>query len=58
MSVLNDRNLVKLEDVKITKNHYYLVIEYCKGGSLSLLKKIIDQHMAMALPFLKKLFDT
>ena len=29
------RNIVKLEDVKMTKKHYYLVMEYCNGGSLS-----------------------
>ena len=32
---LNHKNIVKLEDVKITKKHYYLVMEYCNGGSLS-----------------------
>ena len=29
------RNIVKLEDVKVTKKHYYIVMEYCNGGSLS-----------------------
>ena len=32
---LNHKNIVKLEDVKVTKNHYYIVMEYCNGGSLS-----------------------
>ena len=32
---INHKNIVKLEDVKITKNHYYLVMEFCNGGSLS-----------------------
>ena len=32
---LNHKNIVKLEDVKITKNHYYLVMEFCNGGALS-----------------------
>ena len=32
---LNHINIVKLEDVKITQNHYYLVMEFCNGGSLS-----------------------
>ena len=32
---LNHKNVVKLEDVKITQNHYYLVMEYCNGGALS-----------------------
>ena len=31
----NHKNIVKLEDVKVTKNHYYIVMEYCNGGSLS-----------------------
>ena len=35
MRELNHKNIVKLEDVKITKKHYYLVMEYCNGGSLS-----------------------
>ena len=32
---LNHKNIVKLEDVKITTNHYYLVMEFCNGGSLT-----------------------
>ena len=32
---LNHKNIVKLADVKVTKSHYYLVMEYCNGGSLS-----------------------
>ena len=32
---LDHVNIVKLEDIKITKNHYYLVMEYCNGGTLS-----------------------
>ena len=32
---LNHKNIVKLVDVKVTKSHYYLVREYCNGGSLS-----------------------
>ena len=38
------KNIVKLEDVKMTKKHYYLVMEYCNGGSLSdCLKKYQTQ---------------
>jgi len=37
---LDHVNIVKLEDIKITKNHYYLVMEYCNGGTLSMFKKI------------------
>ena len=32
---LNHRNIVKLEDVKITQDYYYIIMEYCNGGSLS-----------------------
>ena len=32
---LKHKNVIKLEEVKTTKNHYYLVMEYCNGGSLS-----------------------
>ena len=32
---MNHKNIVKLADVKVTKTNYYLVMEYCNGGSLS-----------------------
>ena len=32
---LNHKNIVKLIDVKITQSHYYLIMEFCNGGSLS-----------------------
>ena len=32
---LKHKNIVKLEDVKTTTNHYYLVMEFCNGGALS-----------------------
>ena len=32
---LNHKNIVKLEDIKATKTHYYLVMEYCNGEALS-----------------------
>ena len=42
---LNHVNIVKLEDIKVTKNHYYLVMEYCNGGSLSdCLKKYQQKY--------------
>ena len=28
------KNIVKIEDLKKTKNHYYIIMEYCNGGSL------------------------
>ena len=42
---LNHKNIVKLEDVKLTKTHYYLVMEYCNGGSLNdCLKKYYQMY--------------
>ena len=32
---LNHPNIVKIEDLKVTKNHYFLVMEYVNGGSLT-----------------------
>jgi serine/threonine protein kinase len=32
---LNHPNIVKLVDVKKTKNHYYIIMEYCNGGELA-----------------------
>ena len=34
MHDLNHPNIVKLVDVKKTKNHYYIMMEYCNGGEL------------------------
>ena len=35
MRELKHKNIVKLEDMKITPNHYYLVMDFCNGGTLS-----------------------
>ena len=40
---LKHKNIVLLEDIKITKNHYYLVMEYCNGGTLSSCLKKYQQ---------------
>ena len=32
---LNHPNIVKYESIKKTKNHFYLVMEFCNGGELS-----------------------
>ena len=32
---LYHKNIVRLEDLKKTNNHYYVIMEYCNGGSLS-----------------------
>ena len=42
---LKHKNIVKLEDVKSTTNHYYLVMEFCNGGALSeCLKKYQEKY--------------
>ena len=32
---LHHPNIVKLEDLKRTTNHYYVIMEYCNGGTLT-----------------------
>ena len=32
---LYHKNIIKLEALKKTKNHYYVIMEYCNGGTLS-----------------------
>ena len=42
---LNHRNIVSLKDLKHTKSHYYIMMEYCNGGSLmNCLKKYISMY--------------
>ena len=42
---LKHRNIIRLEDVKVTQNNYYIVMEYCNGGSLSdCLNKYISRY--------------
>ena len=31
---LNHRNIIKIDDFKMTRNHYYIMFEFCNGGSL------------------------
>ena len=35
LKTLNHPNIVKFIDIKKTKKHYYIVMEYCNGGELS-----------------------
>ena len=44
LRALKHLNIVRLEDVKVTTNHYYLVMEYCNGGSLSECLKKYQQR--------------
>ena len=32
---LHHKNIVRLEDLKKTANHYYVIMEYCNGGTLT-----------------------
>ena len=38
---LHDTNIIKVEDVKKTKNSFYVAYEYCNGGDLS---KILENY--------------
>ena len=35
LQILNHPNIAKFEDIKKTKKHFYIVMEYCNGGELS-----------------------
>ena len=35
LNAIRHPNIVKLEEVKMTKDHYYIVMEYINGGSLT-----------------------
>ena len=39
---LNHPNIVKFVDIKKTKNHYYIMMEFCNGGELS---KNLEKYM-------------
>ena len=42
---LNHPNILKLEGVKISQNHYYIIMEYINGGELSAcLKKYMERY--------------
>ena len=32
---LKHENIIQIENLKVTKNHYYIIMEYCNGGSLT-----------------------
>ncbi len=39
LQMVQHPNIVKLYDIKMTENHYYLIFEYCNGGDLTSLRK-------------------
>ena len=45
LKYLNHPNIIKFQDCKKTKRHYYMMMEYCNGGNLSkTLQKYIDKN--------------
>jgi serine/threonine protein kinase len=45
LQYLRHPNIVRFEEVKKTKKHYYIVMEYCNGGELSkALEKYIEKY--------------
>ena len=42
LSFLKHPNIAKFEEVKKTKKHYYIVMEFCNGGELS---KALEKYM-------------
>ena len=42
---LDHPNIAKYEEIKKTKNHYYIIMEYCNGGELyKALEKYMEKH--------------
>ena len=42
---LKHRNIIKFEELKKTKKHFYIIMEYCNGGTLSqALKKYKEKY--------------
>jgi len=45
LKTLDHPNIVKFVDVKKTKKHYYIIMEFCNGGELSkALEKYMEKH--------------
>ncbi len=39
LQMVEHENVVKLRDLKVSENHYYLIFEYCNGGDLAAYTK-------------------
>ena len=51
LRILNHPNIVKLEEIKMDENNYYMVMEYINGGGLSdCLNKYKEKYHAKAFP--------
>ena len=45
LQYLNHPNIVKFQEVKKTKKHYYIIMEYCNGGELTkALEKYVNKY--------------
>ena len=45
LKLFNHPNIVKLEEIKASVNHYYIIMEYINGGTLSdCLKKYMEKY--------------
>ena len=60
---LDHPNIIKINDIKKTRGHYYFIYEYCNGGKLSdALKKYIEKN-SQSFPeeiiqhFMKQIID-
>ena len=53
LQILDHPNIVKFEDIKKTKNHYYIVMEFCNGGELS--KALEKYQLKYGKPFPEEL---
>jgi serine/threonine protein kinase len=53
LQTLKHPNIVKFEDVKKTKKHYYIVMDYCNGGELS--EALEKYQIKFGKPFPEKL---
>ena len=50
LNSLRHPNIVRLEDLKVTKDHYYLVMEYINGGSLTDCLKSYQKKYGKSFP--------
>ena len=49
LQYLNHPNIVKFEEVKKTKKHYYIVMEFCNGGELSKALENYKKQLKLSL---------
>lgn len=58
LKTCDNRNIVKLYDIKKTANNFYLILEYCNEGDLAvLLKKTKTLSESQAIQFLTQILS-